>query len=333
MYFLLGICLVFAFLLTLNILASFSASLLWRVISRPAKKLSSRKQEQIIFGLRAFPVGAALVFVLAFMLPAYLLFEPEVSGETVSAKLAIISLVCLIGIGIASFRVFRTWLATQQLTADWLKHSQPIALDEVSIPVYRMQHPFPVVAVVGMLRPRMFVAEQIFESLSASEFRAAIAHEYGHLTAHDNFKRAFLRFCRDILIFPIGKDLDRAWSDNTEAAADEYAASVGGNSMALDLAEALIKVARIVPENTRPAMPLASLMMGSNEGDLKRRIRRLLELSERAGAVKKISLFKSQTSFWLCLILSLSVVIFLASNEDLLFSVHSVSENVVAFLQ
>ena len=190
MYFLLGICLIFALLWTLNLFASLSASVLWRAIARPAARLSSRKQEQIIFTLRVFPVGAAVVFVLAFLLPAYLLFEPRLSGETVSIKLALISLASLLGIGFAGYRVFRTWLATRRLTSSWLKHSERISVDQVDVPVFRIRHPFPVIAVVGMFRPRMFVASQIFDSLSAEEFRAAIAHEYGHLNAHDNFKRA-----------------------------------------------------------------------------------------------------------------------------------------------
>ena len=333
MYILLGICLVFAFLLTLNLFASVSASIVWRAVSKPAKNLASRKQEQIIFALRVFPVGAALIFVLAFLLPAYVLFEPRTSGEVVSVKLALISLASLLGIGIASFRVVRTLMVTRRLTANWLKHSEPIALDDVNIPVYRIQHPFPVIAVVGMIRPRMFVAAQIFDSLSPDEFRAAIAHEYGHLTAHDNFKRAFLRVCRDMLIFPLGRRLDQAWADNTEAAADEYAANVGGNSTALDLAEALIKIARIIPENATPAMPLASFMIEAHDGELKRRVRRLLELSDNKNAAGNRSRLGSRHSIWLYLGLVFSVVVLLASNKSLLFAIHNVSENVVAILQ
>lgn len=332
MYFLLGICLLLFFLLTLNLLASVSASLLWRVVSKRAKHLSSRKQEQIIFALRAFPVIAALIFVSTFMLPAYVLYEPESSGEAVTVKLAVISLACLLGIGIAAFRVIGTWRITRQLTANWLKHSQSITVDDVNIPVYRMEHPFPVIAVVGMLRPKMFVAEQIFTSLSRDQFRAAIAHEYGHLTARDNFKRAFLRVCRDILIFPLGRELDKAWAENTEAAADEYAAEIGGNSMALDLAEALIKVARIVPPNTRPAIPLGSYVMGAHEGDLKNRIRRLLAIADDndRGTIHKLKLGYSK---WLYLCGALLVSLLVISNTNLLLAIHDITENVVAFLQ
>lgn len=333
MYFLLGICLIFALLWTLNLFASLSASVLWRAIARPAARLSSRRQEQIIFSLRVFPVGVALVFVLAFLLPAYLLFEPHASGETVSIKLALISLASLLGIGFAAYRVFRTWLATRRLTSSWMRHSERISVERVNIPVYCIRHPFPVIAVVGMFRPRMFVASQIFESLSEDEFRAAIAHEYGHLNAHDNFKRAFLRFCRDMLILPLGRGLDRAWTDNTEAAADEYAARVGGDAMALDLASTLIKIARIAPENTRPAMILGSFLIDGHEGDLQHRVGKLLEISDSHASAQKVTAVSRLNSLWVYLGLSITAIALLASNKAFLLAVHNASENIVSILQ
>jgi Zn-dependent protease with chaperone function len=330
MYFLLGICLVFALLWTLNLLASVWASVLWRAISKPAARLSSRKREQIIFALRAFPVGVAVVFVIAFLLPAYILFEPHSSGETVSVKLALISIASMLGIGFAGYRVFRTWRVTGRLTASWLCHSERIEVDGVNVPIFRIRHPFPVIAVVGMFRPRMFVASQIFDSLSPDEFRAAIAHEYGHLNAHDNFKRAFLRVCRDMLILPFGRELDRAWTENTEAAADEYAASIGGDVMALDLASTLIKIARIAPENTSPAMPLGSFLIEAHDGDLQHRVGKLIELS---GSHSHVHAKRPRNLLWLYAGLLVTSIALLASNQTFLKAVHDISENVVSILQ
>jgi Zn-dependent protease with chaperone function len=332
MYFLLGICLIFAFLLTLNLFASVSASIIWRFISGSAKHLSSRKQEQMIFALRTFPVAGAVICVLGFLLPAYVLYEPKASGEIVSVKLALISLLSLLGIGVAAYRVFRTNAVTRRLRSNWLKHSERIDIEGVNIPVYRIQHPFPVIAVLGIVRPTMFVAEQIFESLSDDEIRAAVAHEYGHLAAHDNFKRAFLRVCRDMLIFPLGRDLDKAWAENTEAAADEYAAATGGKSTALDLAEALIKIARIAPTNVRSAMPAGSFMFDPRDGELNGRVRRLLELSENISPARA-PLVRSEHLLWLYLGLVLSAILLLASSSMFLLAIHDLSENVVAILQ
>jgi Zn-dependent protease with chaperone function len=330
MYFLLGICLVFALLWTLNLLASLSASALWRVIAKPAARLSSRRQEQIIFTLRAFPVGAALVFVLCFLVPAYVLFEPPASGETVSIKLALITAASILGIGLAGYRVLRTWGVTRRLTTSWLRHSERIEVEGVNVPVYRIRHPFPVIAVVGMFRPRMFVASQIFESLSENEFKAAIAHEYGHLNAHDNFKRAFLRVCRDMLILPLGRELDRAWTENTEEAADEYAASVGGDAMALDLASTLIKIARIAPQNASPSMPLGSFLIDGNEGELQHRVGKLIELSNHP---HDHGVRRSRGLLWLYAGLLVAGVALLASNEAFLLGVHNISESVVSILK
>jgi Zn-dependent protease with chaperone function len=331
MYFLLGICLVFALLWTLNLLASFSASAVWHFVAKPAAKLSSRKQEQIIFTLRAFPVAAALIFVLGFLVPAYLLFEPHASGETVSLKLGLITLASLLGICIAGYRMFRTWQVTRQMTSSWLKHSQRIEVDGVGVPVFKIRHPFPVIAVVGMFRPRMFVASQIFDSLSDDEFRAAIAHEYGHLTAHDNFKRAFLRVCRDMLILPLGRELDRAWTEHTEEAADEYAAGVGGDAMALDLASTLIKIARIAPENASPAMPLGSFLIDAHEGDLRHRVGKLIELSNHHGHHRETR--RPRNLLWVYTGLIVAAVATLASNQSFLMAVHTASEGIVSFLQ
>jgi len=331
MYFLLAICLAFSLLLILNILVSVSASVVWRVLEPAAKRASARRRAQIIFALRTFPIGAATLFVLAFLLPAYVLFEPHSTEETVSYKLALITLASLTGIAIAAFRVARTWVVTRRLMANWLEYSEPIELEDVSVPVYRLEHPFPVIAVVGIMRPRMFVAAQIFDSLSREEFSAAIAHEYGHLSGHDNFKRTFMRVCRDMLLLPFGRELDRAWSANTESAADEYAAGVGGDSMAVHLASALIKIARIVPGGTSPAMPLASFLIDGRDGNLRDRIKRLLELSDDSSGVK---IAKSRTHpLWVYPMVLAPVVLFFATNKDLLLSIHHAYENVVHLLQ
>ena len=332
-YFLLGICLALTLFVTVNLVGSIVASILWRVVSKRAGNFSSRDQERIIFVLRVFPIVAAAVFVLAFIVPAYLMFEPHSPKEVVSGKLLLVSALSLAGIGSASFRLLRTWLATRRMTASWLENSEPMSVESVNIPVYRIEHPFPVIAVVGMLRPRLFVASQIFDSLSADEFRAAIAHEYGHLKAHDNFKRGFLRFCRDTLIFPFGLELDRAWADKMESAADEFAARIGGNSMALNLAESLIKIARIVPANASPAMPLGSFLVEAHQDSLSHRVRRLVKLSDAKNNVPNAPTLTSRRSIWLPLSAGILAVGSFASSSQLLFAVHIFYENVVAILQ
>lgn len=331
MYILLCISLMLAFFFVLNLLASAAASIAWRIFSSFLDDISARRRVQIIFSLRIFPPVFAFVFVTAFLLPSYLLFERHSSGEIVTIKLAAPALISAIGLIITLYRVFNTRRATRRLIASWLKISEKITVKNVEIPVYCIRHPFPVIAVVGTFRPRMFVARQIFDSLSGDEFKAAVAHENGHLVTHDNFKRILLRVCRDLLIFPVAGNLDRAWIENSEAAADEYAAQTGGTSIALNLASALVKIARIVPHGLTPTMPVGAFLIEEQNIDITRRVSLLLDLMDG----KRIFTQKGDFKFLfpLCLSVIFAATSLLATNQSLLQQIHFSYEKVVAILQ
>ncbi len=332
MYFLLGISLILAFLLIVNMAVAIGASALWRILSGHIEYLSVGTRAQIIFGLRVLPVAAAIVFVSAFLVPSYLLHEPTSSGEVVSTKLGLIALISSLGVAVALYRVVGTWLATRRLTEDWLKQSIEIKVDDIGIPVHRIKHEFPVIAVIGILRPRFFVAEQVLESLDEHEFAAAIAHEYGHLRANDNFKRTVLRVCRDLLILPLGKGLDDAWSDNAESVADEYAASKG-RSTALDLASALVKIARIVPLGKGPAMPAGAFLIEDQNTDITSRVRHLIQLSETGGVVEHKSILGISPLIWLSSATFAALVILPFVDHRFLSSTHVAVEQFVSLLR
>ena len=160
-------------------------------------------------------------------------------------------------------RGFRSWLATRSLLKEWLNAATPIQLPEIDVPTFRISHPFPIIAVVGMFRPRLFIAERVIESLSQEEMVAAIAHECGHLAARDNLKRSLLRACRDaLMIVPCGRSIDRARFENAEAAADEHAADRGS---AVALNYGVIpdrKLPAWFPPGARPSMPAGAFILG-----------------------------------------------------------------------
>ena len=261
--------------------AAFVASLTWHLLSRHIGHLSANVRAQIIFGLRLGPVAAAVVFVCAFVVPSYLLLEPANSGEVVSGKLAIIAIVSSIAVLVAGFRVLRTWQVTRSLRASWQDGAVELEVEGINARVFGISHPFPVMAVIGIFRPRMFVAKQVLDSLSGDEFDAAVAHECAHLRSHDNLKRTLLQICRDLVIAPFGKNLDRAWAENVESAADEHAACTNP-SVALDLASALVKLARIAPHSSPQASFSGSFLFDARCVDVTERVRRLLGFADKS---------------------------------------------------
>jgi Zn-dependent protease with chaperone function len=335
MYAFLGTTLVLALLLTINASATMAAAGLGRLSKRPLRKCSARTRAEILFVMRIGPPVIAIVALAAFMVPSYLIYEPHKTEEFVSWKLGTLAALSAVGVALAVSRGVRSWLATRSLLKQWLATSTPIQLDAITVPTFVVQHQFPIIAVVGALRPRLFIAHQVLESLSQEELAAAIAHECGHLAAHDNFKRTVMRISRAaLLLIPCGRSLDRSWSDASESAADEHAAQ-RSSLVALNLASALVRIAKMIPKGQHQIMPASVSAFLSGDEDTPRvkvRVRRLVELaaSDPRQLVSSAPLFRFMP--WLVLTGLVTTGVSIESRPQVLAAVHTFLEQVVKFL-
>ncbi len=333
MYAFLGITLVLALLLTINATATMVAAGVGRLCKPLLRKCSARTRAEILFVMRIGPPVIAIVAIGAFMIPSYLVYEPHATDESVSFKLGALATLSAIGVGLAFWRGLRSWLATRSLLKNWLTSSTQIDLQSINVPTFVLQHSFPIVAVVGAIRPRLFIAHHVLELLSEEELAAAIAHEYGHLAARDNFKRSVMRVSRAaLLLIPCGRSLDRAWSDASESAADEHAAQQS-SLVALNLASALVRIARIIPKGQRGVIPAAvSAFLSEDSPGVKVRVRRLVELASTDPhlLVSNASLVRFVPWFVLSLIVVVGVTI--ESRPQVLAAVHHLVEQVVVVL-
>jgi Zn-dependent protease with chaperone function len=333
MFILLGISILLAALLGFNSLASLFTAALWRIARGFTSRWTAVTQARVLFWLRVLPTGLGAVWVLVLVAPAYLQLEPRTTTEGVSLKLGIIAFASGLGIALAVARSIAAWRATARLRADWLAHAEPISIPQAGIPAYRIEHQFPVIAIVGVWRPGLFVGGKIFDSLTAAEIAAAVAHETGHLAARDNLKRALLRACRDLmLIVPGGRALDNAWTESSESAADEYAARQG-RTVALDLAAALVKISRLIPLGSRPAMPAGAFLVRDAETlGVKARVRRLIQIASGENRPAGPEPLVANLVAWASLGLLVSLVAMTISNPQVLATVHFLIEQVVSFL-
>lgn len=335
MYTFLCITLVLALLLTINATATMASAGAGRLCKRLLRKCSARTRAEILFVMRIGPPVIAIVAIAAFMIPSYLTYEPHTTAEVVSWKLGGLATLSAIGVALAFARGVRSWLATRSLLRQWLASSTPVHLDSITVPTFLLQHNFPIIAVVGALRPRLFIATQVFESLSEEELGAALAHEYGHLVARDNFKRSVMRISRAaLLLIPCGRSLDRAWNEASESAADEHAAQ-RSSLVALNLASALVRIAKMIPKGQQQIMPASvSAFLAGNEDTprVRVRVRRLVELA--ATDPRQLASSAQLVRFlpWATLTVVVMASIMIESRPQVLAAVHQFVELVVHYL-
>jgi Zn-dependent protease with chaperone function len=141
------------------------------------------------------------------------------------------------------------------------------------VPTFAIDTDAPVMALVGVLRPRLLITRPVLDALTGEELRAACAHEVGHWRAFDNLKRLAMRAAPDLLsATTAARAIERRWVAASEHAADRVAGDSGRARCAL--ASALVKVARLTPPATSIAEPISALVDG---GDITSRVHRLLD--------------------------------------------------------
>ncbi len=323
-YLTLSVSLALVTFLAVHLLASALAALIWRAARRDFDRLRPQARAGAAFRLRVFPAVAALVIVFGVFLPAFFRYEPRETGEMIGRSLVWLAIVSGVLLVRAAWRGWRAVRATRLLVRRWLAGARPIALPGTGMRAYAIGDRFPVVSVVGILRPRVFVSERVLRECTADELAAMVRHERGHLAARDNLKRLLLRACpMPLVIDCVDRALERQWQEASEEAADDYAASASAPS-ALALANALVRVARMAPARGA-ALPAASFYEG---GSIERRVRRLLGGCQPRTTSRTGWLVVARVLAFAPLLLALAVLV----DANLLHSVHHVIEVVVETL-
>ncbi|HYT76813.1 MAG TPA: hypothetical protein VEL79_18810 [Vicinamibacterales bacterium] len=238
-------------------------------VARRVDRYAAASRASVLFRLRILPAGAGIVFALGVALPIFLWFEPRDTQESITVTLAVTAAVGLAVWAGGVRRAIVAWWATRTVIRTWRRRGRPIDSFDAPMPVFAIDEAFPTVAVVGVARPALFISERVLRECSAEEVRAMVAHECAHVARRDNFKRFLIRGCPDLWR---DGSVERAWSEASEEAADAAAAQ-DRPDRGLDLAQALIRVARLAPQPQAPALASAFYLGGSIES----RIRRLVE--------------------------------------------------------
>lgn len=277
-FYVLGVCVVLATFGAVTLAASGALRLLWPLAKERIAELDPRPRARCLLALRLAPAGLGLLASASVSLPAYLEFEPRDTGEVAGVALLALAAAGLALAGLSAARFSWAAARTRRLSRAWARAAASVQVPGVAFPVYRLEGRLPVVALTGWRRPSLFIAGAVLDRCEPRLVYAIAAHETGHQRAADNLQRLLLAACADPLALSrAGREMAAAWEAAAEEAADDDALSSG--TPAVDLAEALVSVARLAPLSTWPAMPAAAFYRGER---LERRVRRLLRFQAAA---------------------------------------------------
>lgn len=257
---------------TANAVASMVTAWQWRRAHMPEAPLD---RAAFLFQLRLLPLVASVLWA-ALAMSSFFVFEPRSQTERIGEVLIALAVVGGALLLTAAGRVTSTILRHRRLLGEWLRHASPVTLPGVTIPTLAIDTAFPVVAVIGIIRPRLLVARRVLDACPPDELAAILDHERGHITRHDNARRLLLFALPDPLSWTrIGRAMDAAWHDAAEEVADQAPGAGRGDAGRVALAEALVRVARMVPAGQMLSeLPANALYRGE---PLERRVRRLLD--------------------------------------------------------
>jgi hypothetical protein len=219
---------------------SWTVAALWRGVRGSVAAAAPGSRAPLLAAMRLFPATAALAAAILTGI-SFFRFEPVGARETVGLLL---SALALWGLALAIRRiagVVLAWRDTRRAVRAWTTQEDR---SEPELPLSTVDVPYPVVAVVGILRPRLYIARQVVDSCETSEIEAMIAHETAHIAARDNLTR-FLFLCAPVAAInrrTFG-EIEAEWIAASEEAADDAARPDRARSLAL--ASALTKVARM----------------------------------------------------------------------------------------
>lgn len=250
-----------------SLVAFLTAPLIVR--ARPAGSAARRASALALF--RLLPATAAVAITIFVLGPGY--FEHEQRGELEGASYALFLLAAggaslLIASGL---RVAGAIRRTSALRRSWLAQGERLDMPRAGMPAFALDLAFPLVAVLGVFRPRLFISRAVLRGCTDAEFAAIIDHERAHVRGGDNIIRLLMEASPDLLastrVQPVIAD---AWHAAVEHRADDAAARK------LDLAAALVKVARLAASAPPMPLPASALYHGEGRDVIGERVRRLV---------------------------------------------------------
>jgi beta-lactamase regulating signal transducer with metallopeptidase domain len=312
-----GIAVSFSIFVILYGALSVAVYSVWRRVWLGGQQYSARGCADLLFALRMIPFLVATGLTLALAVPSFLLLEPRAVDEPMAAAPVVLGL-CGIAVVLAGvWKAASALMRASRTVARWSSGagvvSSSFADSRDSVSVLRISGSAPPLTAAGILRPSLWLSRGAEFVLTERELQTALRHEVVHVHRRDNLRKLILR----LVAFPGMAELESAWREASEMAADDAAVSTA--SEALDLAAALIKLSRLTP--LEPPAELTTALVHSPAESVNARVERLVAWTERRqGPAPQYSL-----GYALCAAAA-GVATLAVTYSELLIRVHAATE-------
>ncbi|HKV62067.1 MAG TPA: hypothetical protein VJO16_09150 [Candidatus Acidoferrum sp.] len=269
------LCLCLASFFAVNAVAGLLISLASRAAIRKAESMRARSAARFLFALRLLPCALGSGAVIVLCVPSYLWLEPQATSERIGWICLGLAFLGAAGWLISFARFSRALALSARFNRSCEKTGRESLLRSDSCNAVIVEKDAPLLALSGILRPRLIVSKAVLRTLSGDELELALQHENAHRISRDNLKRFFLLLApAPIPAIRSLSSIERSWTKFSEWAADDDAVR-GDSQRALSLAAALLRVARM---GTAPRLSFLHTSLCADDHDLSARVERLLRV-------------------------------------------------------
>jgi beta-lactamase regulating signal transducer with metallopeptidase domain len=317
MFALRGIAVSFSIFVLLYSALSLVVCSVWRRVLLYGERYSARRAADLLFTLRVSPLVVAAGITLALAVPSFLLLEPRTVDEPMGVVPVALGLSGVAVVLAGIWKAVSALLRASRTVARWSSEAQVIGISPTDstnpLSVLRISAASPPLTAAGILRPSVWLSRAAQFVLTERELQSALRHEVVHVRRRDNLRKLVLR----LVAFPGLAELESAWREASEMAADD--AAVSSASEALDLAAAVIKLSRLAPLEA-PA-ELTTALVHSPAESVNARVERLIAWTERRPTPAKG--YSLLYPLWVAAAVVVTVAI---TYSELLVRVHAASE-------
>ncbi|MGA8440370.1 MAG: hypothetical protein WB762_29695 [Candidatus Sulfotelmatobacter sp.] len=312
-----GLAVCFSVFFILDGALSFAVFLVWKRVWVYGQQCSARRCADLLFALRFIPFVAAIGVTLVLAVPSYLLLEPHAVEEPLGVVPMSLGLCGIVLLSAGVWNAVKALVRASRTVARWSSEARVVGYSPAdsgkSLAVLRTPAPTPPLTVAGILRPTVWLSGPAEFVLTERELNSALRHEIAHVRRRDNLRKLLLR----LVAVPRMRQLETAWRESTEMAADDDA--VSNTSEALDLAAAVIKLSRLVSLEL-PA-ELTTALVHSPAESVNARVERLIAWTQR----RQTPANRYSLAYALGAIAAM-VIAMAVSYSELLVQVHAATE-------